>query len=170
MTTTPIAVAESIPDEVSQIDREEKSYESPSRLSGLRGMLFSIGLKNLGRAKELENLEAESPFANARETKPEPEPEPGPPPEPERAVISRTFTPFAEPVPIAPPPVQVKAASDSPKEVTTLPEFLPPKEFVPVKEGGSTREATSPIRADRRDDFNDLQTLPSRRGQYKQRG
>ena len=168
--TIPIAFAESVPNEAPHLDRDEMPYESPSRLNGLRGLLFSFGLKNLGKAKELEQLEAESPFVPAREIKPEQRVVPEAEPEVERTVIARTFTPFAEPIPVASPPVEVKAAIDSPREVTTLPEFLPPKESVPVRERESTRETTSPSRDDRRDAFDELQTLPSRRGQYKRRG
>jgi uncharacterized protein involved in exopolysaccharide biosynthesis len=165
---TPIVAAESVVDEGPHIDREEKPYESPSRLNGLRGLLFSIGLKKLSKARELEQLEIESPFVPARETKAEPEPEPEP--KIERTVIARAFAPFAEPAPVPPPPVEFKSASNAPREVTTLPEFLPPKEFVPVRERESTREATSPSRSDRRDAYDELNTLPSRRGQYKRRG
>jgi hypothetical protein len=165
---TPIAAAESIPDEAPHSDWNEKPYESPSRLYGLRGLLFSIGLKNLARTRELEQLEAASPFVPARESKAEPVPEPEP--EIERTVIARTFTPFVEPVPASSPTVEVKKASNAPREVTTLPEFLPPKELVPVRERESARESISPSRGDRRDAFDELQTLPSRRGQYKRRG
>jgi len=160
----PFAAEESVADEAHHEAQEEKPDESPSRLNGLRGLLFSIGLKNLGKTRELEQLQAESPFVPVRETKAEPEAEI------ERTVIARTFTPYVEPAPVPPAPVGAKAAGDAPREVTTLPEFLPPKEFVPVRERESARESTSPSRGDRRDAYDELQTLPSRRGQYKRRG
>jgi hypothetical protein len=40
-----------------------------------------------------------------------------------------------------------------------VPEILPPKEFVPVRERETARET-----------FDEFNTLPSRRGQYKRRG
>jgi hypothetical protein len=159
---TSIPAAESIPDEAPHSIRDEKAYESAPRLNALRGLLFSIGLKNLGKMKESEQLQAESPFVLGQDINAErvPEPEPELIPEIERTVISRTFTPFSEPVPVAPPPVEVKAVRNAPREVTTLPEFLPPKESVPVRERETERES-----------YDEFQTLPSRRGQYlKRRG
>jgi hypothetical protein len=160
---TPIA-AESTPEEAFHADLEEKPYESPSRLNGLRGLIFSIGLKNLGKARGLAPLEDESPLIPKSESKSKPVPEP------EDMAVARPFTPFAEPVPVVPSPAEVKSASNSAREVTTLPEFLPPKEFTPVRERESGRETGSLSRNDRRDAFDELQILPSRRGQYKRRG
>ena len=157
---TPIAAAESALDEARHSDREEKSYESASRLNGLRSLIFSIGLKNLAKGGELTPLRDESPSIPANES----ESEPG------HTVAARAFTQIAEPVPVAPPPAEIKAVSSPAREVTALPEFLPPKEFTPMREGESTRETRSPSRSDRGDAFDELQILPSRRGQYKRRG
>jgi hypothetical protein len=60
---------------------------------------------------------------------------------------------------MAAPLVETKAARVPEREVTTPPEFLPPREFVPVKEPEDGWKS-----------FDDMQTLPSRRGQYKRRG
>ena len=161
--TFAIPAAEPIREVSPHSNREEKPYDSPPRLNALRGLLTSIGLKNLGKTRELEQLHAESPFVPARDTEvervatPKPEPEPGPKIEP--TVIARTFTPFPEPAPVSPPPVEVKAPAPPPREVTAVPEILPPKEFVPVRDREAARET-----------FDEFQTLPSRRGQYKRRG
>jgi hypothetical protein len=132
-------------------------------------LLFSLGLKNLGKAREAAALEEEAPLPVESE--------------PERTIIAQTFSQFATPVPVvAVAPVPVKAAEPAPvavaeavpvatpivetkvasaaqREVKTAPEFLPPREFVPVREAANGRE-----------DYDEFQTLPSRRGQYKRRG
>jgi hypothetical protein len=139
--------------------REEDPKQSGSRLNGLRGLIFSIGLKNLGKTRSV----AEQPEPSSMAPVAEPEPVP------ERTVVARSFTPFTEPVEVASPPVERKAAPDPEREVTTLPEFLPPKEFTPAIEPGGARETGSPSRSHRPDAFDELQTLPSRRGQYRTR-
>ena len=98
-----IPAAEFTPELSLHSDREEKPYDSPPRLNALRGLMFSIGLKNLGKTREAEQLQAESPFVPISEpqTQLEPEPEPILRPEIDRTVIARTFTPFPEPVPVS---------------------------------------------------------------------
>ncbi len=174
----PIAVAQADPVEGLYRHREEVPFEPSSRLNPLRGLLFSLGLKNLGKTREAARLDEESPAA----LKSEPEP----------AMIERTFSQFAAPVaiaaaedvpvvapapvqavapaplpiaaaeavPVATPVVEARVASAPQREVKTTPEFLPPREFVPVRGAA----------ADAREDFDELLTLPSRRGQYKRRG
>ena len=177
----PIVVEEAAPVAVSEVTPrrgwEGVPVETPSRLNPLRGLLFSLGLKNLGKARETTSLEKQSPLPVENEA--------------ERTVIARTFSQFAEPVhvavaaaaplavaeavpiaavepvpvtgaeasPVAASVVETKTASVPQREVTALPEFLPPREFVPVRE---------PV--DGWKSFDDMQTLPSRRGQYKKRG
>jgi uncharacterized protein involved in exopolysaccharide biosynthesis len=178
-----VAAAESVQDAALQREEEKIPFEHPSRLNPLRGLLFSLGLKNLGKTRNAAQLEEKSALPAENE--------------PERTVIARGFTPFAEPVPVvatalvpivvaepvsiaveveavpvvvaeqvsvvaaeavpvAAPAVETKVASEPQREVTTLPEFLPPREFVPMRETAA--------------DYDELQTLPSRRGQYKRRG
>jgi hypothetical protein len=101
----------------------------------------------------------------------------------ESTLAASIASPMAEPVPIAAAPVaaapvEAKVVNTSPKrdvgkeipEVTAQPEFLPPREFVPVKQNESPLEPAPLFRGDRRDEYDDLQILPSRRGQYKRRG
>lgn len=107
----------------------------------------------------------------------------------DRTSLFRTFTPFAEPAPApipaspaaspavpvpgpAPGPVLIehpKTVSETAMRVTAQPEFLPPREFIPMKDREATRETPSSTRGDRREEFDDLQILPSQRGQYKKR-
>ena len=175
--TAPIAVTEVVPEAAPHRGWEGTPVETPSRLNPLRGLLFSLGMKNLGNAKGSASLEEQAPLPDERES--------------ERTIIARTFSQFAEPVPvpvavpshapvaeavpmaavehvpvmaaedvpIAAPLVETKAARVPEREVTTPPEFLPPREFVPVKEPEDGWKS-----------FDDMQTLPSRRGQYKRRG
>jgi hypothetical protein len=160
---------EAAPEEVREPDHEVKPNEPESRLNPLRGLSFSLGLKNLGKARGVVAREETSPLPLQSEV--------------ERTGITRSFTPFAEPVPvvveIAEPvpvaaiPVETKAPIASQKEVrevTTLPEFLPPKEFIPIRDREEGRESGLTSRSDRRDAYDDVQILPSRRGQYKKRG
>ena len=88
--------------------------------------------------------------------------------EPEPTILAHPFTPFAEPAPAADVPAAVEEPSDSPSPVMAEPEFLPPREFVPIRdreqENGSTTHGV------RREPYDEVQILPSRRGQYKTRG
>jgi uncharacterized protein involved in exopolysaccharide biosynthesis/Mrp family chromosome partitioning ATPase len=160
--------AEPMPAALPQVQLDDHSHESQSRLNGLRGLLFSLGLKNLSKSADLP-ADDEDPIL----------PLDG---EPERTVLAHTFTPFADPEP-EPAPVphfepkisgghfeaNAPAPHFEPKEeavaerrLVAEPEFLPPQEFVPVKnsENGSSNRYFD----------DDIQTLPSKRGQYKRRG
>ena len=150
-------------------------YPIGSRLSSLRGLLFTLGLKDLGKARGSDPEDAQS--LQTIET------------DMDRTSLFRTFTPFAEPAPApipaspaaspavpvpgpAPGPVLIehpKTVSETAMRVTAQPEFLPPREFIPMKDREATRETPSSTRGDRREEFDDLQILPSQRGQYKKR-
>jgi hypothetical protein len=155
---TPIPVVEAAREEAAYLDREEKPLASGSRLSGLRGLLFSLGLKNLNKTAEAAPPEEEAPLPMARE--------------PERTASTRATAPFSEPVPVAAASVETRPADLPQKQVavvTAQPEFLPPKEFIPVKDGDQAAESTSAARNDRRETYDELRVLPSRRGQYRTR-
>ncbi|MGA8300228.1 MAG: hypothetical protein WB817_12140, partial [Terriglobales bacterium] len=170
----PVAAATPAPGVAPHRGWEANPAETTSRLSPLRGLLFSLGMKNLSKSRESASLDRQS--ASPAES------------DSERTIIARTFSQFAEPVPVAAPApmavaadlpvaavepvpvvvaesapipgpsVEAQSTSALPKEVTTLPEFLPPREFVPVREPEEAWKS-----------FDDMQTLPSRRGQYKRR-
>lgn len=144
------------------------SEEMPSRLSGLKGLMSSLGLKKLG---ETNGATAEVGFraapdgadaakthfegADAGVESPAPVPAASKPavrPAPAAERSSQSSIPKAAPEPVRPP-------------VTAQPEYLPPKEFVPVKEMAQelSTENTDP------DTDDDLRILPARRGQYHRR-
>lgn len=150
----PVAAEEAAPEPAAQPAEEANPYETESRLNGLRGMLFSLGLKNLGKTRGL--VEDEEPL----------QPMEG---EQESIVLSRKFTPFAEPVPDVAPAAKPVAPAAPTRPVIAEPEFLPPKEFIPIKDREEMRESRSTAGGDR-GDVADVQILPSRRGQYKRRG
>jgi uncharacterized protein involved in exopolysaccharide biosynthesis len=136
---------------------------TPSRLNGLRGLFFALGLKE---------EEHSAPEASETETAPAPQPEravavqdlapvPAPPEQTvpaqtptEPGVPGKTFAPFPEPEPAFAADSGNGSRKDSTRRVTAEPEFLPPK---PLK----------PARRDRSEAFDDVQILPSWRGQYK---
>ena len=150
---------EAVPEAVPLPEQKENLFQGEShpesRLNGLRGLLFSVGLKNLGKARGLasEHVESLPPLKS----------------EPEPTILAHTFTPFAGPAPSADAPAAAKEPSASPGPVIAEPEFLPPQEFVPIKDRGQVRETSSTARSDRGETYDDLQILPSRRGQYKTR-
>jgi hypothetical protein len=132
---------------------EETARATPSRLSGLRGLFLALGLKEEKHA---------APEASETETAPAPQPEravfvqdfaPVPAP-PEQTVPAQTFVPVPEHEPLFAADSGNGARKDSTRRVTAEPEFLPPK---PLK----------PAHRDRSEAFDDVQILPSWRGQYK---
>ncbi len=142
---------------------EETARVTPSRLSGLRGLFLALGL----------NEEKHStPETSETGTAPAPQPEravavgeltpvPGPPQQSalaqtptEPAVPAQTFVPVPEPVPLFATTPGNGSRKDSMRRVKAEPEFLPPQ---PLK----------PAYRDRSEAFNDVQILPSWRGQYK---
>ncbi len=154
-----------VPTEVPQMQPDLHSNESQSRLTGLRGLLFSLGLKNLSRIEDLASDDEDPILAVEGER--------------ERTVLAHTFTPFADPEPEAasapvpqfgpkfePPGIEPKAEVAFERRLVAEPEFLPPREFVPMKvtESGS-QNGSSRLYFD-----DDIQILPSKRGQYKRRG
>jgi hypothetical protein len=165
----PAVAPEAAPAVVRQPEREAIPDPSAPRLISLRGLLFSTGVKNLGKMRESVPQAESAPLLPKIKT--------------ESTVAAPIASPLAEPVPIAAAPVpaapvEAKVVNTSPKrevgkeipEVTAQPEFLSPREFVPVKQNESPREPAPLSRGDRRDEYDDLQILPSRRGQYKRRG
>ena len=146
---------ETAPEKVLQLEQEDNPFEAESRLNGLRGLLFSLGLKNLGKTGESAPHGENSLLPLESEQ--------------ERTVLARTFTPFAEPLPASAAPASADAEIAPAKQVTAEPEFLPPREFIPLKDREQGQETASTARNDRRDAYDDVQILPSRRGQYKKR-
>jgi hypothetical protein len=119
-------------------------------MSGLRNLIFSLGLKNMHQEEDERELAAEPP----------------PPVEPVRQRQVHT-QPYA-PMPQVPP--RRESESASPTLVTAPPEFLPPKPLEETAENEHRVNGKSTSRRDRRDTYDDVQILPSWRGQYKRKG
>ena len=144
---------------------EETARATPSRLSSLRGLSFALGPKEEKHS---------APEASETETAPAPRPEravavedlaPVPPP-PEQTVPAQTptgpkvpaqtFVAFPEPEPAFASDSANRSRKDATRRVTAEPEFPPSKPL-------------DPARRDRSEAFDDVQILPSWRGQYKRR-
>jgi hypothetical protein len=131
-------------------EAEETPFNAATRMSGLRNLIFSLGLKNMHQEEDERELAAEPP----------------PPVEPVRQRQVHT-QPYA-PMPQVPP--RRESESASPTLVTAPPEFLPPKPLEETAENEHRVNGKSTSRRDRRDTYDDVQILPSWRGQYKRKG
>jgi hypothetical protein len=127
---------------------EGDAQDAATRLSGLRNLLFSLGLKNLNRQGEPEGQEPEEPLSQEEVAA--------------RQAYARSYQPVQH------PPVREYAGA-SPARVTAAPEFLPPQPEAeePQQEHSWSNPSTS--RRDRRDAYDEVQILPSWRGQYKKK-
>ena len=138
-----------VQEETREADPEGTPYDAATRMSGLRNLIFSLGLKNAQSGEEVA----------------EPAPQTPPPvlPVHERPVFDRSYAPAPH------APGRSETASAQPTIVTAPPEFLPPRtvQVDTVKESMGPTAATN--RRDRRDTFDDVQILPSWRGQYRTR-
>jgi hypothetical protein len=134
---------------------EETQHNAATRMTGLKNLIFTLGQKNLYQVRET----AERPFDR-------PAAAPPPPVEPlrQRPVYPRASAPIPQNSPRREPEMP------SPTLVTAPPEFLPPKPMVErtEKEHGPSGHSTS--RRDRRETYDDVEILPSWRGQYKKKG
>jgi hypothetical protein len=117
-------------------------YGAASRLGGLRNLLVSLGLNTLNKDGDVAVAEplAERPA--------------------ERAVYPEPYRPA---VPVA--------GDTQPESVRAMPEFLPPRMVAePVEEKhpepAHNVKQTKPKRSDQ---YDDVETLPSWRGQYRKR-
>jgi hypothetical protein len=119
---------------------EADSHPGATRLSGLRNVLFSLGINNLHKAKESEGQHDQPLPLRVAEVQP--------------VVYHRTFVPYTESVAGAPSTV-----------VTTAPEFLPPQ----AAPKGRQSDSDGAARRDRRDAYDEVEILPSWRGQYKRK-
>jgi uncharacterized protein involved in exopolysaccharide biosynthesis len=136
-----------------EVREEEKAAdEIPTRLSGLRGILFSLGVKELSPKKHAE------PDGNGNGA-----PADAAPSDPEETIVTEALAPRPEHEPVKAKGEGTVSRSAVPRWVTAEPEFLPP----PVEEtdkGKESRWNRGNYDTGARDD---IQILPSRRGQYK---
>ena len=140
----PLASEEPFPGDLAS-ERDDAGYTAATRLGGLRNLLVSLGRRSL-------NHEGETGV----DSKPDIEPRF------ERATVRPAY-------PEPPEPESDVPESGVPARLNAEPEFLPPKPMVELEK---EREVVRPApAAPRRDnaDSDDIQTLPSWRGQYRKK-
>jgi hypothetical protein len=131
---------------------ESTASIAASRLSGLRTLMTSLGVKNLHKEQELRKAQTEFEPLVERPT--------------ERPV-------FAQPQ--WPAPLSTDAIQMPVPEVTASPEIIPPRiaiepiERNPVERDADLRRPAKASRVSRWDTADDMDTLPSKRGQYRKR-
>ena len=133
----------------------EAAHEAPTRLSGLKGILFSLGVKNLSPKKDSErsgNGNGNGIGAHAEEA----------PVDPEQTVALEALAPRPEPEPVEAKREETVSRSAVPRWVTAEPEFLPP----PVEETNKGKQSRW-NRGGYERGSDDLQILPAKRGQYR---
>ena len=138
---------------------EKAAGETPTRLSGLRGIHFSLGVKELSPKKHAERDDnGNGAPADATPSHPEP------------TIVKEALVPQPEPEsPAAKSDAKGEAKEEepasrnaAPRWVTAEPEFLPP----PVEETDKGKESRwNPGNYNNGSD--DIQILPAKRGQYK---
>ena len=139
----PPAGSEPLPDDLAS-ERYDAGYVGASRLSGLRNLLVTLGRRSLIQAGD-----------DTGESDPDIEPRF------ERATVRQAH-------PETPLPVADAPDDGTPAHLTARPEFLPPK---PVVETEREKEVVVRPTPPRRDnvDPDEIQTLPSWRGQYRKK-
>lgn len=136
-----------VAEEIREAEPEENATGLATRLSGLRSLLSMLGVKDRQPAAEPAAKEAEA----ARPIEP---------------AIDRTdYTRTMALTPALATPAGGGAANASLGLVTAAPEFLPPRPM--AEEAENSKPSRFRNRRDREDDFDDVQILPSWRGQYR---
>jgi hypothetical protein len=123
---------------------EEDFGPPPSRLSGLRNMLVSLGRRSLIEDEYgPDEADAEPRF--------------------ERATVRPAYH--------EPPTVETEPAgsTSTPVRVTAPPEFLPPKPAAEAEKEKEPVRPTPPVPRRERENPDEIQTLPSWRGQYRKK-
>jgi hypothetical protein len=136
-----------VPEEIREVEPEDNASGLATRLSGLRSLLSMLGVKDRQPAAEAAVKEAEAarPF--------------------EPAIDRTDYTRAMALTPALATPAGSGAVKISPGLVTAAPEFLPPRPT--VEEAENSQPSRFKNRRDRQDDFDDVQILPSWRGQYR---
>ncbi|MGC9224357.1 MAG: GumC family protein [Terracidiphilus sp.] len=152
----------------------------PTRLSGLRGLLFTAGVKSLapkddtasrrnqsGSGERPVNLAQAFAASTRRELAVE-FPAPSVPSDFDQASAPQPVTPAVAPpteIETAQAPVERTAVVEpAPQRVTAEPEFLPPS---PPEETAKDKEPRRETRNFAGSIFDDIQILPAKRGQYR---
>ena len=133
------------PDDVA-MERAEPSYTTASRLGGLRNLLVSLGRRSLKDAEFAgDELDLEPRF--------------------ERAKIRPAYPDAEAPV----GDIDSAATGPSPVRVTAQPEFIRPKTMPEVEKDKEPMRPTPPSPRENKEAQDEIQTLPSWRGQYRKK-
>ncbi|HEY3707145.1 MAG TPA: hypothetical protein VGL22_18940 [Terracidiphilus sp.] len=124
------------------------AYNAASRLGGLRTLMTSLGIKQLHKEAEIRKTHQEPEMA-------------------EHAAEPSVARPVERAV-FAQPSGDVTASGSRVREVTAKPEIIPPMVVVEPAERPASRPGKSP-RVSRWEIADDVETLPSVRGQYRKR-
>ena len=135
---------------------EEADDETPTHLSGLKGVLFSLGIKDLSPWKDAErsgngNGNGDDAHADAS------------PHDPEQTIVLESFAPQPKQEPVEAKEKHTVLRKGVPRWVTAEPEFLPP----PVEEADKGKESRWNRKGYDTDSVDGIQILPAKRGQYK---
>jgi hypothetical protein len=141
-------------------EKDEFASEAPTRLSGLRGLLFPLGSRDSGSKKDAERNGNGNGNGDVLGYAPQAE---APAPDPDQTIVIETLTPRTEPQPVHARAEGTVARGALPRWVTAEPEFLPPRE----EQADKNKESRLKKSNYEEDDFNDIQILPARRGQYR---
>ncbi len=133
------------PDDV-PMERAEPRYTTASRLGGLRNLLVSLGRRSLKDAE----LAGDEPDLEPRF---------------ERATIRPAYPDAEAPV----GDIDSAATGPSPVRVTAQPEFIRPKTMPEIEKEKESVRPTPPPRRDSKEAQDEIQTLPSWRGQYRKK-
>jgi hypothetical protein len=155
--------SETPPDQAPNLEPEDIQYNTATRMSGLRNLIYSLGQRNLQKTQHAGQREAEAPAPSKPPEPPEP-PEPLEPPH-QRPAFARPQPPISQAA-----PRWADAEPPSPTLVTAPPEFLPPRPLAEKEEKGRSTSSHSHSRRDRSETYDDVEILPSWRGQYKRKG
>ena len=173
--------------ETAKLEMDPSPHVKLPRLSELRGMHFSGGLKELDLARHPEPPSTETELLMNAIAPFEPRIDqmaptqsaassPVPQARPDIAVPVRTFIPVPEPGVVPAATNGALSQADGSRSVTAQPRFLPPKRATPAKNreqragsGNAARRGKSPAKEEHGQALDEVQILPSRRGQYKKK-
>ena len=140
-------------------EKEEASEEAPTRLSALRGILFSLGIKELSPKKDAGRNGSGNGNGHGHGNSAHVD---AAPVYPEQTVVAEAFIPRPDHEPVKAKGEGTVARKGVPRWVTAEPEFLPP----PVAETDKGKESRRNHGSDD-GDLDGIQILPAKRGQYK---
>jgi polysaccharide biosynthesis transport protein len=149
---------EQSPAEADVREQEEADDEMPTHLSGLKGVLFSMGIRDLRPWKAAEQNINKNGSGNGNSAHADtPSADPG------QTIVAKAFVPQPEQEPAEAKAEKPPSLSVVPRWVTAEPEFLPP----PVEVSNKGKESRWNRKGYDTDDIDGIQILPAKRGQYK---